>query len=166
MGSSPDLEKLSTSALREEFERSHRYEPSLRKSLGHTGYEARVRTLAALLLAQGIHVPVPTATARPSCRLRPLADHVVVLPDEAETVSAGGILIPETAKETPMQGEVVAVGPGRTEPGIGTVLPAVSIGDVVLFGRYSGLKIDLDGQALLIMREEDVLGVLTPKGSE
>jgi chaperonin GroES len=101
--------------------------------------------------------------AKVTCRLRPLADHVVVLPEEAETVTDGGIIVPDTAKETPVQGTVLAVGPGRTEPGVGTVLPAVAVGDVVLFGRYSGLKVPLDGVEVLIMREEDVLGVLAPK---
>ena len=62
-----------------------------------------------------------------------------------------------------MQGDVLAVGPGRIEPGIGTVLPNVSIGDEVLFVRYSGISFSLDGQDVLILREEDVLGVLQPK---
>ncbi len=147
-----------------------RYADRLNPSGLNPAYAEQTKLLRYTLKRRGVDpdavVDAPSVVPRSSCRLRPLADHVVVLPDAAETVSQGGILIPETAKETPMQGAVLAVGPGRTEPGIGTVLPAVSIGDVVLFGRYSGLKIDLDGQALLIMREEDVLGVLTPKVGE
>jgi len=96
------------------------------------------------------------------CRLRPLSDHVVVLPDTPDAISAGGIVIPESAKEKPAQGTVLAVGPGRIEPGIGTVVPSVQVGDVVLFGRYSGVSMTLDDVAVLVMREEDVLGVLAP----
>lgn len=108
---------------------------------------------------------LPTALLAPvpPCRLRPLADHVVIRPADPKAVSEGGILIPDSAKEVPMRGEVLAVGPGRIEPGVGTVLPAVAVGDAVLFGRYAGVEVQLDGEDVRIMREEDILGVLIPE---
>lgn len=84
----------------------------------------------------------------------------MILPAVIPDVTEGGILKPESAKEVPMQGTVLAVGPGRVEPGIGTVLPSVAVGEQVLFGRYSGQEFRLDGERVLIMREQDVLGVL------
>ena len=104
--------------------------------------------------------------APPPCRLQPLADHVVVLPQEAESLTEGGLVIPDTAKEKPMQGAVLAVGPGRVEPGIGTVLPAVAVGQTVLFGRYAGTEVVLDDVRILILREEDCLGIVTPPAAE
>lgn len=99
----------------------------------------------------------------PGCRLQPLADHVVIRPAEAKATTEGGLHIPETAKEVPMRGAVLAVGPGRIEPGIGTVVPAVAVGQDVLFGRYAGVEVTLDGEELRIMREEDILGILAPE---
>ncbi len=168
MSATADLECVPTAALLEDFARHRRYEDRLRKSLGHAAYEVRFTQLAALLRERGVvgftdPIAVPP---RPSCRLQPLSDHVVVLPTEAETISDGGIVIPDTAKEKPRTGEVLAVGPGRIEPNIGTVVPNVSVGDQVLFGIYSGISFSLDGLDVLIMREEDVLGVLQPKASE
>ncbi|HZT72249.1 MAG TPA: co-chaperone GroES [Terriglobales bacterium] len=93
--------------------------------------------------------------------VRPLHDRLLVKRiEEAETVR-GGIIIPDTAKEKPQEGEVVAVGKGKiTEDG--KVLPLdVNVGDRILFGKYSGNEIKLDGEELLILREEEVLGVLT-----
>ncbi|WP_029558324.1 co-chaperone GroES [Xanthobacter sp. 91] len=91
---------------------------------------------------------------------RPLHDRVVVKRIEAEQKSAGGIIIPDTAKEKPQQGEVVAVGPGaRNEKGELVALD-VKAGDIVLFGKWSGTEVKIDGQDLLIMKESDILGVI------
>ena len=91
---------------------------------------------------------------------RPLHDRVVVRRVDSEEKSAGGIIIPDTAKEKPQQGEVVAVGPGgRDDAGKLTPLD-VKAGDRVLFGKWSGTEVKIDGQDYLIMKESDVLGVL------
>ena len=91
---------------------------------------------------------------------RPLHDRVVVKRIEAEQKTAGGIIIPDSAKEKPQQGEVVAVGPGaRNEKGELVALD-VKAGDLVLFGKWSGTEVKIDGQDLLIMKESDILGVL------
>ena len=92
--------------------------------------------------------------------LRPLQDRIIVKRVEEEVKTAGGIFIPETAKEKPQQGEVVAVGKGKlTEDG--KVIPMdVKVGDKVLFGKYAGSEVKLDGVDYLIMREDDILGVL------
>jgi chaperonin GroES len=93
-------------------------------------------------------------------RFRPLHDRIVVRRLEQEDRSAGGIIIPETAQEKPMQGEVVAVGPGnRSEDGKLTPLD-VKAGDRILFGKYSGTEVKVDGEDLLIMMETDVMGVI------
>lgn len=93
-------------------------------------------------------------------KLRPMQDRIIVKRVEEETKTAGGIFIPETAKEKPQQGEVIAVGKGKvTEEG--KVLPLdVKVGDRVLFGKYSGTEIKLEGEEFLIMREDDILGVV------
>ena len=91
---------------------------------------------------------------------RPLHDRVVVRRIEAEEKTSGGIIIPDTAKEKPQEGEVVAVGPGlRTEDGTIAALD-VKAGDRILFGKWSGTEIKLDGEELLIMKESDIMGVL------
>ncbi len=92
--------------------------------------------------------------------LRPLQDRIIVKRLEEETKTAGGILIPDTAKEKPQQGEVVAVGKGKVTEDGKTIPMDVKTGDKVLFGKYSGTEIKLDGQDYLIMREDDILGVL------
>ena len=91
---------------------------------------------------------------------RPLHDRVVVRRVEEDQKTAGGIIIPDTAKEKPMQGEIVAVGPGaRNEAG--EIVPLdVKVGDRVLFGKWSGTEVKLDGDELLIMKESDIMGVL------
>ena len=91
---------------------------------------------------------------------RPLHDRVVVRRLEEEQKTAGGIIIPDTAKEKPMQGEVIAVGPGaRTEDG--KLIPLdVKAGDTILFGKWSGTEVKIDGVELLIMKESDIMGVL------
>jgi chaperonin GroES len=91
---------------------------------------------------------------------RPLHDRVVVRRLEEDERTSGGIIIPETAKEKPMQGEVIAVGPGeRNEQGKVTPLD-VKAGDRILFGKWSGTEVKMDGEELLIMKESDIMGVL------
>jgi chaperonin GroES len=97
-------------------------------------------------------------------KFRPLHDRVVVRRIDADEKSAGGIIIPDTAKEKPQQGEVVAVGPGaRDEQGRLTPLD-VKAGDTVLFGKWSGTEVKIDGEELLIMKESDIMGVLEQRG--
>ncbi len=92
--------------------------------------------------------------------IRPLADRVLVKPIEADEVKRGGIIIPDTAKEKPMHGEVKEIGDGRqTEDG--KIIPmTVKKGDKILYGKYSGTEISVDGEDLLIMRESDVLAIV------
>ena len=93
-------------------------------------------------------------------KFRPLHDRVVVKRIEAEEKTAGGIIIPDTAKEKPQQGEVVAVGPGGRDE-TGKLIPIdVQTGDRVLFGKWSGTEVKLDGTEYLIMKESDLMGVL------
>jgi len=93
-------------------------------------------------------------------KFRPLQDRVVIRPIEQEAKTAGGILIPDTAKEKPMEGEVIAVGPGaRSEDG--RILPLdVKVGDRVLFGKWSGTEIKVDGEDVVIMKESDIMGIV------
>ncbi|ANA15027.1 co-chaperone GroES [Acetobacter pasteurianus] len=94
-------------------------------------------------------------------KFRPLHDRVVVRRLEGEQKTAGGIIIPDTAQEKPMEGEVVAVGPGaRNEQGQIVALD-VKAGDRVLFGKWSGTEVKIDGEELLIMKESDIMGVVT-----
>jgi chaperonin GroES len=98
-------------------------------------------------------------------KFRPLHDRVVVKRIEEEAKTAGGIIIPDTAKEKPQQGEVVAVGPGARDEA-GKINPLdVKVGDRVLFGKWSGNEVKIDGQELLIMKESDILGILEGKAS-
>ena len=93
-------------------------------------------------------------------KFRPLHDRVVVRRLESEHKTAGGIIIPDTAKEKPMEGEVIAVGPGaRNEQGLVVALD-VKEGDRILFGKWSGTEVKIDGEELLIMKESDILGVV------
>lgn len=93
-------------------------------------------------------------------KLTPLADRVVVRPQAAEEVTSGGLIIPDTAKEKPQKGTVVAVGPGKVENGT-KVDMTVSEGDVVLYGKYAGTEVTIDSEDLLIMRESDILGIVS-----
>jgi chaperonin GroES len=93
-------------------------------------------------------------------RFKPLHDRVVVKRVEEEQKSKGGIIIPDTAQEKPMQGEVLAVGPGARNDKGELVVPDVKTGDRVLFGKWSGTEVKLDGEELLIMKESDIMGVL------
>jgi chaperonin GroES len=93
-------------------------------------------------------------------KFRPLHDRVVVRRIEAEEKSAGGIIIPDTAKEKPSQGEVVAVGPGGRDES-GKLIPIdLKDGDRVLFGKWSGTEVKIDGKELLIMKESDIMGII------
>ncbi|HET8897931.1 MAG TPA: co-chaperone GroES [Rhodanobacteraceae bacterium] len=93
-------------------------------------------------------------------KLRPLHDRVIVKRLEAETKSAGGIVIPDSATEKPIKGEVLAAGTGKIQED-GKVRPmAVKVGDKVLFGKYSGTEVKVDGEDLLVMREEDIVAVI------
>ena len=93
-------------------------------------------------------------------KFRPLHDRVVVRRLEQETKTAGGIIIPDTAAEKPQQGEVTAVGPGARDESGKIVALDVKKGDRVLFGKWSGTEVKIDGQELLIMKESDIMGVL------
>ena len=91
---------------------------------------------------------------------RPLHDRVVVRRIEAEEKTKGGIIIPDTAKEKPQEGEVIAVGPGARDDSGKLVAPDVKTGDRILFGKWSGTEVRIDGQDLLIMKESDIMGVV------
>ncbi len=93
-------------------------------------------------------------------KIRPLNDRILVKRLEEEETTAGGIIIPDSAKEKPAEGEIVAVGPGKlNKSGVRTAMD-VSVGDRVLFSKYGGTDVKLDGEDYLIMREDDILGVL------
>jgi chaperonin GroES len=96
-------------------------------------------------------------------RFRPLHDRVVVKRVTADQKSAGGIIIPDTAQEKPSEGEIVAVGPGGRDES-GKLIPIdLKAGDKVLFGKWSGTEVKIDGEDLLIMKESDIMGVITKK---
>ena len=93
--------------------------------------------------------------------LKPLADRVIVKPSEAEEKTKGGIILPDTAKEKPIEGTIVAIGPGKVSDDGKIVKPEVKIGDKVLYGKYSGTEITTaGGEELLIMREDDVFAIV------
>ena len=93
-------------------------------------------------------------------KFRPLHDRVILKRLEEDAKSAGGIIIPDTVKEKPMRGEIVAVGPGARDESGKIYAPDVKAGDIVLFGKWSGSEVKIDGEELLIMKESDILGVL------
>ncbi|WP_337864435.1 co-chaperone GroES [Ignavibacterium sp.] len=93
-------------------------------------------------------------------KIKPLADRLVVKPAEAEEKTSGGIILPDTAKEKPIEGTVVAVGPGKTSDDGKLIKPEVKVGDRVLYGKYSGTEVTIDGEEYLIMRESDVFGII------
>jgi chaperonin GroES len=93
-------------------------------------------------------------------KFRPLHDRVVVKRVDAEEKSKGGIIIPDTAQEKPSQGEVIAVGPGGRDESGNIIKPDVKAGDRVLFGKWSGTEVKLEGEDLLIMKESDIMGVI------
>ncbi|MGA8263895.1 MAG: co-chaperone GroES [Ignavibacteriaceae bacterium] len=92
--------------------------------------------------------------------LKPLADRVIVQPKEADEVTKGGIILPDTAKEKPVEGTIVAAGPGKTSDDGKVVKMEVKVGDVVLYGKYSGSEVTVDGVEYLIMRESDIFAVV------
>jgi chaperonin GroES len=99
-------------------------------------------------------------------KFRPLHDRVVVKRIEAEEKSAGGIIIPDTAKEKPSQGEIIAVGPGGRDEA-GKLMPLdVKAGDRILFGKWSGTEVKIDGVEYLIMKESDIMGILEGMGAQ
>lgn len=93
-------------------------------------------------------------------KIRPLSDRVVVKPLEVEEKKQGGIIIPDTAKEKPQQGEVVAVGPGKISEQGEKIAMEVKVGDRVLYGKYSGTEVTVDDEDYLIMRESDILAII------
>ena len=93
-------------------------------------------------------------------KLKPLADRVVVRPLEAEDKTAGGLYIPDTAKEKPQQGEVMAVGPGKVSDDGKNIAMEVKVGNKILYGKYSGTEVRIDGEDYLIMRESDIFAIL------
>jgi chaperonin GroES len=93
-------------------------------------------------------------------KFRPLGDRVLVKRVEEETTTKGGIIIPDTAKEKPQEGEVLAVGPGGRDEDGDYIAMDVKVGDRILFGKWSGTEVKIDGDDLIIMKESDILGVL------
>jgi chaperonin GroES len=93
-------------------------------------------------------------------KFRPLHDRVVVQRIDAEAKTKGGIIIPDTAKEKPQEGKIVAVGPGGRDEAGHLIKPDVKVGDRVLFGKWSGTEVKIDGEDLLIMKESDIMGVI------
>ncbi|MBP6013355.1 MAG: co-chaperone GroES [Alphaproteobacteria bacterium] len=98
-------------------------------------------------------------------KFRPLGDRVVVKRVQEDVKTAGGIIIPDTAQEKPQEGEIVAVGPGGRDEKGDRIQPEVKVGDRILFGKWSGTEVKIDGQDLLIMKESDIMGVLEGKAS-
>jgi len=99
--------------------------------------------------------------SNPIMKFRPLHDRVVVKRVDSETKTSGGIIIPDTAAEKPQQGEVIAVGPGTRDESGKLVALDIKKGDKVLFGKWSGTEVKIDGEDLLIMKESDIMGVLS-----
>ena len=98
-------------------------------------------------------------------KFRPIHDRVVVRRVEEDTKTSGGIIIPDTAQEKPMQGEVIAVGPGGRDEA-GKIIPIdVKAGEIVLFGKWSGTEVKINGEELLIMKESDIMGVIEGKAT-
>ena len=95
-----------------------------------------------------------------SVALKPLADRLVIEPIEEEDITAGGIVLPETAKEKPQKGKVIAVGPGARDDNGKRIEMDVAKGNIVLFAKYSGTEIKMEGKKVLILRESDILGIL------
>ncbi len=95
-----------------------------------------------------------------SVSIKPLGDRVVVKPIEQEEVTAGGIVLPDTAKEKPQKGEILAVGPGTRNDAGERVALDVKVGDTVLYAKYAGTEIKLDGEKILVMRESDILAII------
>jgi chaperonin GroES len=99
-------------------------------------------------------------------KIKPLHDRVVIRRIDEEERTPGGVIIPDTAKEKPMQGEVMAVGPGARDEDGKRIAMDVKVGDTVLFGKWSGTEVKIDGQDLLIMKESDIMGVVEGTSSK
>ena len=94
-------------------------------------------------------------------KLQPLEDRIVVRPEEAQETTVSGLVIPDTAKEKPQQGEVLAVGPGKRADSTGELIPTdIKVGDVVLYSKYGGTEVAVDGEDLLVLNGRDVLAVV------
>ena len=93
-------------------------------------------------------------------KFRPLHDRVLIRRVEQDEKTAGGIIIPDTAQEKPQEGEIIAVGPGALDDSGKRVVPEVKAGDIVLFGKWSGTEVKIDGEELLIMKESDIMGII------
>ena len=93
-------------------------------------------------------------------KIRPLQDRIIIKRLESEEKTKGGIIIPDSAKEKPMEGKVIAVGPGKLNEKGTRVAPEVKAGDLVLFGKYAGTEIKIDNEEHLILREDDILGII------
>lgn len=98
--------------------------------------------------------------------IRPLHDRVIVRRVDAEEKTAGGIIIPDTAKEKPVQGEVLAVGPGSRDDRGNTIPMDVKVGDIVLFGKWGGTEVKLDGEDVLVLKESDIIGIVDKKSAK
>ena len=104
---------------------------------------------------------------RARTRIQPLDDHLVVRPHDPEETTASGLVIPDTAKDKPQRGEVLAVGPGRCSEHTGERMPlGVAVGDTVVFSKFAGTEIALDGEDLLILAARDVLAIVAEKGTK
>ena len=101
-----------------------------------------------------------TTKAKPKIKIQPLEDRVVIFPDDEAETMRGGLYIPDTAKEKPTQGEVLAAGPGRIEKGARVPMD-VKVGDKVLYGKYSGTAITIDGEEVVIVKASDILAKLS-----
>ena len=99
--------------------------------------------------------------AKAKDKIQPLADRVVVQPLEDTEQMRGGLYIPDTAKEKPMQGKIVAVGPGKLSDENQRIAPDVEVGQTVLYGKYSGTEVSVEGQEYLILRESDILAIIS-----
>lgn len=95
-----------------------------------------------------------------SLKLKPLGDRIVVKPREQDEMTASGIILPDTAKEKPQQGDVLAVGPGRRDDDGDYMAMDVAVGDVVLYAKYAGTEVKIDGEKLLILKESDILAIV------
>ena len=98
-------------------------------------------------------------------KIRPIHDRIVVKRIEADTKSAGGLFIPDTAKEKPARGTVIAVGEGKRDEHGGRIALDVSVGDEVLFGKYAGSELSVDGETCIVLREDEILAVIQPTES-
>jgi chaperonin GroES len=116
-----------------------------------------------VLKCSKIHLDIDIGGIDMAMHLKPLGARVVVEPNEQEEVTAGGIVLPETAKEKPQKGTVMAVGPGDRDDNGKRIAMDVSVGDTVLFAKYSGTEIKVDGKKLLILRESDLLAIVETK---